>query len=132
VTALVAIVLLAGLTLANLTLRTEPKDAQNAAAGFTQSMGWPFMTFLASEPYLRGMEIEGRPAAEIVHYLENHPQTNWSRAHWYSREIVLDVIACMLMVIAAACVCEWILRHETSVHRLAVERAAGGLSAAQP
>jgi hypothetical protein len=121
VTAFVAVALLAGLTTANLTLRTEPRDEQNAAAGFTQSMGWPAMTFLASEPYLRGMETAGRPAVEIVHYLENHPQTYWTYTHWHSMGIVLNVICCTLLVMAVACACEWVLRHEASVHRLALE-----------
>jgi len=129
VTALASIVVLAGIVLANLTMTTEPKDTGNASAGFTQTMGWPFMTFLASEPQLRGMETEGRPAAEIVRYLESHPTTWWRHVHWFGSGIVMNSAACLLLVVGAACACEWILRREAQLRKLRLSENVAPIAA---
>jgi hypothetical protein len=76
-------------------------------------MGWPFLTFLASEPCIKGMQVEGRSAAEIVHFLEAHPTTWWGRAHWYASGIVMNAGACLLLIVATAALSEWALRRES-------------------
>jgi hypothetical protein len=76
-------------------------------------MGWPFLTFLASEPCIKGMQVEGRSAAEIVHFLEAHPTTWWGRSHWYASGIVMNAGACLLLIVATAALSEWALRRES-------------------
>jgi hypothetical protein len=85
------------------------KTDEAGIAAFEQRMGWPLAVYTASKPKLASNE-DGSPtmsSSETLAWLRANPRAWYQLTHWHEGHIVFNVIACMLMVVCAACCCEW-------------------------
>ncbi|MCY3023996.1 MAG: hypothetical protein NTW87_33875 [Planctomycetota bacterium] len=94
-------------------LITFTMTARDGTKEYAQVMGWPFTTYSASSPVLKGLaRAGGRPLtqAQVVAYLDSHQRVRWRLAHWHTEGIVLNSVTIMILVIGSAFACEAYLR----------------------
>jgi hypothetical protein len=119
-TGLVSLVLLGGAISLNLIVTTSINSDSDGTPGpagpsmnISQSMGWPFQTYIAHNPVLvSATQATGAvlTVAQETAFMELNEPVRWTRAHWSSTGIVLDAFSALFLVGAAAAGCEWAAR----------------------
>ena len=120
-TGLVVAVLFIGLIMLNLiatTSATLPAPDYGAGASTetairSESMGWPFVAYVAHNPVLVSATAEtgkALTAKQDLQFMERRDPIFWSSAHWNFKAIVLNVFVAFGVIVAAAVACEWLAR----------------------
>jgi hypothetical protein len=109
ITGVLATMTMASLGWLNLQVDTIMKTDDAGMAKYEQRMGWPLVVYSAKNPKVVSMENEepvANPVATLA-WLRSNPRAWYQFTHWHEGHIVINVLVCMLLVVCAACCCEW-------------------------
>jgi hypothetical protein len=112
-TGLISLIMLATVVSLNLitTVSVSGPVAERRTVAFSESMGWPFPTYVAGEPVLINPDREVgyvMTAKQAASYLETHEPIWWRQSHWNTSGIVLNTVSALLLILGSACICEWV------------------------
>jgi len=125
VSMIVACVVAAALLRLNFFVHTSVGAELGGTARISQAMGWPLVTYRASDPALDDWLLAQSPPpapADCLRYLQAHPDLPWRLSHWFTRNIVLNICIGLAAVVSTAWVCEFVLRRWRA-HRASAQPA---------
>jgi len=85
-------------------------DAAPSSVTLSETMGWPFVTYIARNPVLVSAQTSrGAPmsAQQELAYFETHAPLHWGYTHWNLSAFALNAVCALLCIAAAAFACEW-------------------------
>jgi hypothetical protein len=115
VIAMLVVVVFVGL---NLEVRTTADSESGQFPVYRQQMGFPLVTYEASDPVLTALDKKfNRKAsvAEALLWLEENPGARYARSHWFKLNIVINIMLALGVVLMAALGSEWWMKRK-AVH----------------
>lgn len=89
---------------------------------YTQTYGWPLDFYYAHEPAPGVYRSAAERSLEMVAYLEANPNSWFTKAHWNTQNVTLNLMACVALIVLTAFACERIMAWRRNVRAATVSQ----------